>query len=177
MNKAALLDRDGVINRKAPDGEYVTQWEEMQILPDVPQAISLLNGAGYLVIIVTNQRCVARRLITASGVEFIHKRLCETLADAGATINAVYYCPHEDSPACGCRKPAAGMLLEAACTHDIDLTASWMIGDSSVDVIAGKTAGCRTALLTDSDVGNGGADVLATSLLDAVHQILSAGSR
>ncbi len=173
MNKAALLDRDGVINRKAPEAEYITRWSEMLILPGVAQAISLLNKAGYLVIIVTNQRCVARGLITTSDLESIHQRLCKTLADAGASINAVYYCPHEVAPACGCRKPAAGMLLEASRQHDLDLAASWMVGDSTVDISAGKTAGCKTALLSDSAVVKEEADVLASSLLDAVHQILS----
>ena len=66
MNKAAFLDRDGVINRKAPEGEYMTRWEEMQFLPGVAEAIALLNRAGFCVIVVTNQRCVAKGLMTAA---------------------------------------------------------------------------------------------------------------
>jgi len=80
MKRAAFLDRDGVINRKAREGEYVTRWEEMQILPGVSDAIALLNRAGYHVIVVSNQRCVAKGLITTADVEALHQRRCEALA-------------------------------------------------------------------------------------------------
>jgi D-glycero-D-manno-heptose 1,7-bisphosphate phosphatase len=173
MNKAAFLDRDGVINRKAPIGQYVTSWEEMQMLPDVAQAISLFNRAGYLVIVVTNQRSVAKRLITVSELEGIHQRMCDELARAGATVHGVYYCPHELEPACSCRKPQPGMLLRAAEAHNIDLSASWMIGDSDRDVEAGKSAGCQTIRLVESaEADNGKADAVASSLLEATLTIL-----
>jgi len=173
MNRAAFLDRDGVINRKAPIGQYVTSWEEMQMLPDVAQAISLFNRAGYLVIVVTNQRSVAKGLITVSELEGIHQRMCDELARTGASVHEVYYCPHELEPACSCRKPRPGMLLRAAQAHNIDLSASWMIGDSDKDVEAGKNAGCRTLRLLGSDEpDNGKADAVANSLLEATFKIL-----
>jgi D-glycero-D-manno-heptose 1,7-bisphosphate phosphatase len=174
MNKAAFLDRDGVINKKAPTPDtYITRWEEMHILPGAVEGIALLKRAGYRVIIVTNQRCVSKGLITVFELERLHKRLCEHLESAGATIDGVYYCPHGLQPPCTCRKPQAGMLLEAGLAHDIDLAESWMIGDSNKDVEAGRTARCKTAqLLTENEAGNGNADVLAQSLLEAVHLIL-----
>lgn len=173
MSRAAFLDRDGVVNRKAPEGGYVTRWEDMHFLPGVAQAIALLNRAGFRVIVVSNQRCVAKGLITAAELESIHQRMCDALAGAGATIDAVYYCPHEKQPPCSCRKPAPGMLLEAARKHQIDLATSWMIGDSEVDVEAGRKAGCRTArLLRRDEVASGSADVVAPSLLEAICQIL-----
>ncbi len=173
MNKAAFLDRDGVINRKAPEGQYVTCWEDLQFLPGVPEAIGLLTGAGYCVFVVSNQRCVANGLLTVAELESIHRRMCQELAAVGATITQVYYCPHEKQPPCRCRKPAPGMLLTAAQTHKLDLTSSWMIGDSEIDVEAGRNAGCRTVrILNGDDAKNGGADVSARSLLDAVHQML-----
>jgi D-glycero-D-manno-heptose 1,7-bisphosphate phosphatase len=99
--------------------------------------------------------------------------MCEELAAAGAIIDAVYYCPHEKQPPCGCRKPAPGMLLSAASEHHVDLTASWMIGDSEDDVQAGKHAGCKTVRLVSSHQSAGSsADVAAPSLLDAVYKIL-----
>jgi D-glycero-D-manno-heptose 1,7-bisphosphate phosphatase len=173
MNRAAFLDRDGVINRKPPEGQYVTRWEEMQFLPDVANAIAKLNQAGFRVIVVSNQRCVAKGLITAADVDAMHQRMCSELAAAGAIIDWVYYCPHEKQPPCGCRKPAPGMMLSAAREHQIDLAASWMIGDSDIDVAAGRNAGCKTARLMRGDkavIGN--PNVVAQSLLDAIHKIL-----
>ncbi len=117
MKKAAFLDRDGVINRKAPEGQYVTRWEEMEFLPGAGEAIRLLNDAGFFVVVVSNQRCVAKGLISTDELESIHARMRGEFQVAGARIDAIYYCPHDDQPPCGCRKPQPGMLLEAARTH------------------------------------------------------------
>ncbi len=172
MSRAVFLDRDGVINRKPVEGEYVTRWEEVHILPGVARAIGLLNHAGFRVIVVSNQRCVAKGLITKADLESMHHRVCATLAEVGATIDSVYYCPHEKDPPCRCRKPAPGMLLDAAQEHQIDLKASWMIGDSEIDVEAGRNAGCKTVRLLENAEGGGNADVVAASLLDAIQDIL-----
>ena len=173
MVRAAFLDRDGVINCKPPEGLYVTRWEEWHFLPGAAKAIGLLNRAGFRVIVVSNQRCVAKGLITPRELDAMHQRMCDELAAAGARIDGIYYCPHENQPSCGCRKPAPGMLLAAARTHRIDLAASWMIGDSDIDVQAGRNAGCRTARLRRSDeTTRDDTDVLAPSLLEAVSQIL-----
>jgi D-glycero-D-manno-heptose 1,7-bisphosphate phosphatase len=174
MNKAAFLDRDGVINQKAPtEDEYITRWEEMQILPGVAEAIALLSGAGFHVIVVSNQRCVAKGMLTTRELDAIHHRMCSELAAMGGKIDGVYYCPHEEQPPCGCRKPEPGMLFAAAGEHQIDLSSSWMIGDSEKDVEAGKRAGCRTARVLRPHIStDGNADVLSRSLLEAVHQIL-----
>ncbi len=173
MKKAAFLDRDGVLNRKAPEGLYVTRWEEMQILPGAQKAVRLLNQAGYFVVVVSNQRCVAKGLITMSELESMHVRMGDEFASAGARIDAVYYCPHDFQPPCSCRKPKPGMLLEAARRHELDLSGAWMIGDSEHDMEAGRKAGCRTArIMGDGESQIGGVDVLASSLLDAVHKIL-----
>lgn len=174
MRRAAFLDRDGVINQKPPEGEYVTSWEGMRFLPGVAEAIRLLLRAGFRVIVVSNQRCVAKGLISTSDLELIHQRMCEELAAAGARIDAVYYCPHENEPRCNCRKPAPGMLFTAARARNIDLKASWMIGDSDSDIAAGSRAGCRTArILKKNEMQDPRADVFAPSLLEAVRQILS----
>ena len=154
MKKAAFLDRDGVLNRKAPEGKYVTRWEEMEFLPGAADAIRLLNQAGFFVVVVSNQRCVAKGLITTAELEALHARMQREYAASGARIDAIYYCPHDYESRCECRKPMPGMLLEAARAHDIDLAASWMIGDSAHDVEAGRRAGCHTARLT-SDAASG----------------------
>lgn len=174
MKKAAFLDRDGVLNRKAPsEDEYVTRWEQMEFLPGAHEAVRLLNEAGYFVVVVTNQRCVAKGLITTSQLDSMHARMRHEFETAGARIDAIYYCPHDVQPPCSCRKPQPGMLLEAARTHHLDLAESWMIGDSKRDVESGKRAGCRTVqLMNDSKSLIGGANVVASSLLDAVRKLL-----
>jgi D-glycero-D-manno-heptose 1,7-bisphosphate phosphatase len=182
MGKAAFLDRDGVINRKAPDGQYVTRWEDFQLLPGVPEAVAKLNQARYFVVVVTNQRCVGKGLLTEADLESLHRRMTERLASSGARIDAIYCCPHELEPACSCRKPAPGMLLDAARSHGLDLTSSWMIGDSVADIQAGKSAGCKTARvwlarpamrgLLHEDAHESDADINAASLFEATVQIL-----
>lgn len=173
MKRAAFLDRDGVINRKAPEGLYVTRWEEMHFLPGTCEAVRLFKHAGFFVIVVSNQRCVAKGLITPDELDSMHALMRHEFAAAGATIDAIYYCPHEIDALCSCRKPRPGLLLEAARRHEVDLVASWMIGDSERDVEAGRTAGCHTALLIeDGKSRDGGADVVASSLLEATHKIL-----
>lgn len=179
MHKAIFLDRDGVINRKAKtEDEYVTCWEKMKILSGVPEAITLLNRSGFHVVVVTNQRAVAKGLISIVELEAMHRRMCEYLASRGASVDAVYYCPHELQPPCECRKPSPGMLFEAARAHNIDLTASWMIGDSEKDVQAGVRAGCRTArVVRENHSIESNADIVADSLLSAIQKILDVCSR
>jgi D-glycero-D-manno-heptose 1,7-bisphosphate phosphatase len=173
MKKAVFLDRDGVINRKAPEGQYVTRWEDMEFLPGASEAIQLLNRHSFLVIVVTNQRCVAKGLLTTSELESMHARMRQEFKSAGAMIDAIYYCPHENVPPCGCRKPEPGMLLEAARDLDIDMAASWIVGDSEQDVEAGHRAGCRTVRVIENDEpASTGAELFASSLLEAAYRIL-----
>jgi len=182
MTRAVFLDRDGVINRKAPEGQYITRWEDFQLLPGVVEGIAELNRAGMRVIVVTNQRCVAKGLLSETELNGLHAKMSEELAHAGARIDAIFYCPHGLDAACDCRKPAPGMLLAAARRHDLDLAASWMIGDSASDIQAGRAAGCRTIQVLENsstETGNGpmptvDAEIIAASLTDAVHQILRA---
>ncbi|MGH9327668.1 MAG: D-glycero-alpha-D-manno-heptose-1,7-bisphosphate 7-phosphatase [Terriglobia bacterium] len=156
MNRAVFLDRDGVINRKAPEGEYILCDEDLEILPDAPGAIRRLSEAGFLVIVATNQRCVAKGLLNEDRLEAIHQVMLSRLRAEGARIQAVYYCPHEAEADCACRKPKPGMLVQAARDHAIDLAASWMIGDSLSDAEAGKAAGCRCILLAGAGAGSHG---------------------
>jgi len=182
MTRAAFLDRDGVINQKAPDGEYVTRWEDFHFLPGVTQGITQLNRAGFQVIVVTNQRCVAKGLLSEIELKDLHRRMSEHLARGGARIEAIYYCPHEVEPPCICRKPAPGLLLEAARSRGLDLSSSWMIGDSDADIQAGKSAGCKTARVSVAEAAEREpekvraleivADITAPSLFEAVPQIL-----
>ncbi|MGB8799216.1 MAG: HAD family hydrolase [Candidatus Acidiferrales bacterium] len=182
MSKAVFLDRDGVINQSPPEGDYITRWVDFHILPGVAEGIALLNRAGFSAIVVTNQRGVAKGLMSEVDLQKMHERMTDELARAGANIDATLYCPHDIEARCDCRKPAPGMLLSAARLHGIDLRASWMIGDSDNDVEAGHSAGCKTARVIATDVTSSErtriseapitADIIASSLLDAIRQIL-----
>jgi D-glycero-D-manno-heptose 1,7-bisphosphate phosphatase len=176
MRRAVFLDRDGVINVKAPEGQYITRWEDFHFLPQVAEAISLLHRAQFSVILVSNQRGIAKGCMTVQDLDQIHERMLEQLAGRGATVDAVYYCPHDVDAACACRKPAPGMLLEAAQDHDIDLRASWMVGDSDIDVLAAKNAGCRSVrILRSGGEVKAASDLVVRSLMEAVLSITSAG--
>ena len=145
---AVFLDRDGVINRPVEDG-YVTSWQAFVFLPGALEALCLLHGLRAPVFVVTNQSCVHRGLLAARDLDRIHWRMCRAIQSAGGAIDGVYVCPHRPDEGCACRKPAPGLLLQAAHAHGIAPTASWMIGDSASDVIAGHSAGCRTILVGD----------------------------
>ena len=148
---AIFLDRDGVIIRKAPEGEYVSDWSEVEFLPGSLDAIAAIHHFGYKVIIVTNQRGMATGKLQLSKVKEIHIKMKEVVADSGGQISAIYYCPHDISEHCMCRKPKPGMLLQAADEHQVRLPECWMVGDAMADIAAGKSVGCKTALITQSE--------------------------
>jgi D-glycero-D-manno-heptose 1,7-bisphosphate phosphatase len=173
---AIFLDRDGVVIRKAPDGEYVTDWCEVEFLPGSLEAIAALSRLGYKVIIVTNQRGVATGKIQSYKLEDIHSKMKEVIAGNGGDVAGIYCCPHETSAGCTCRKPKPGMLLQAAKEHELRLSECWMVGDTVTDIAAGKSAGCKTALLTQSDEYQEWAekpDICAESLARAAKHILA----
>lgn len=148
MTWTIFLDRDGVINAKQPEGSYVTDFSGFDMLPDVEKAIAALTDAGCRIIIVTNQRGIARGKTTTNKVEKIHRSLTSHLADHGGRIDAIYFCPDETGPM---RKPEPGMLMQAAEDHpEIDFTRAFMIGDSLSDMQAGHAAGCCCMILVGS---------------------------
>ncbi len=142
--KAVFLDRDGTI---AKDVHYCRRVEDFEILPTVPQAIRLLNQHGFKVVVVTNQSGVARDYFTESTLLRIHQHLKEELAKYDAWVDAIYYCPHHPDEGCECRKPRPGLLLKAAQELEIALECSFMVGDTEMDIKAGKAVGCQTVLV------------------------------
>ncbi len=173
--KAAFLDRDGVINEKAPEGEYIARWEEIRFLPDVFSSIAALQQAGFKIIVATNQRGVALGKIRRDDLEEIHRRMREEFSRQGTSLTGIYVCTHDYADRCSCRKPQPGLLTRAAEEHGIELSSSWMIGDAPSDIEAGKRAGCRTAriLIAGSENGVGPeADVSSPDLASAVGTIL-----
>jgi D-glycero-D-manno-heptose 1,7-bisphosphate phosphatase len=173
--KAIFLDRDGVINRKAPEGEYISRWAEVRFLPGVFSAVLKLSQAGFKIFIITNQRGVALRKVRLLDLEDIHSRLKERFVHHGTAIDGIYFCPHDIAENCSCRKPKPGLLQQAARDYALDLPSCWMIGDAPSDVEAGRAAGCRSARIAHAGVSAQDvppADITAQDLLAASLKIL-----
>ena len=151
MRQCVFLDRDGVVNVKPKPGEYIRSWEEFQLIPEVVDWIRLFNALGLLVIVVTNQRGVARGIMSQSDLDRIHQGMRAELDRAGAHIDDVFCCVHQEG-ACDCRKPRPGMILEAARKWDIDLGQSLMIGDSARDRELALTSGMRFVAVDEGKV-------------------------
>ena len=146
-----FLDRDGVINRKAREGEYVASWKDFVLLPGVERAIALLNQSSRKVIVVTNQRGIALRRYSEAEVASVHESLRGYLSSRGAHLDAIYICPH-DYGQCTCRKPATGLLEQAFRDFpEASASNSVMIGDTESDILAGTRMGMRTVLITDEE--------------------------
>ena len=172
-----FLDRDGVINE---DMKTNPTCESFKLLPQVIDAIRLINQSEYLAIIVTNQPMIAKGFVSIEEVETTHKKLETILGKNNAYLNAIYYCPHHPERGfkgeikklkfdCNCRKPKIGMLEEARNDFNIDIENSWIIGDSEKDIQAGNNFGCKTISVQK----NIKADYNAQNILDAVKYILS----
>lgn len=146
VRRAVFLDRDGVLNRATVVGGIPhppASVAELELLPGVQDACRRLHDAGLLLIVVTNQPDVARGTQTIEAVEALNRELAARL-----TLDEFRVCPHDDADACDCRKPAPGMLLDAARDHGIELAKSVMVGDRWRDVEAGKRAGCKTVFVS-----------------------------
>jgi len=144
-NICVFLDRDGVINENRSD--HVKSWSEFVFLPEVFEPLRLLATNGMRVIVTTNQAVINRGLVTAETVEEINRGMAGVVAQNGGRIDAIYYCPHRPEENCGCRKPRPGLLLRAAQEWNINLAASYMIGDALSDIDAALAAGCQAILV------------------------------
>jgi len=147
---AVFLDRDGTI---IEDVTYLGRPEEVRLLPRAAEGIAVLNRSGLPVIVATNQSVVGRGMIDVAMLDAIHARLRDVIAAAGALVDAIYICPHHPDEGCECRKPRPGLLLQAAAERNLDLAASFMVGDRPLDILAGQAAGCRTVLVETGPPG------------------------
>lgn len=147
---ALFLDRDGVINTDPV--QFVTHPDQLQLIPAAAQAIARFNALGVPVIVCSNQSGVAKGLYTLQTLEQISHRLQQLLSEYGAHIDAFYYCPHDDTDGCDCRKPKPGLLLRAAQEHGLTLEGSVFVGDSWRDIVAGRAAGVKTVLVLTGHV-------------------------
>ena len=145
MTKAIFLDRDGVINQERKD--YVKKIDEFKILDKIADAINIIKSHGFLVIIITNQSAINRKLLSVETLNKIHEKLQSYLERYDTSFDGVYFCPHTPSENCECRKPKPGLILQAVIDFQIDLSESYMIGNSETDIHAARNAGCKGILL------------------------------
>lgn len=167
VHKAVFLDRDGTIARDVP---YCSRPEDFELLPGAAEGIKLLNEHGFKVVVVTNQSGIARGYFTERMLAEIHDKMITQLAEHGAHVDAIYYCPHHPDDNCDCRKPKPKMLFQAALDLDIDLSQSYVIGDSDMDVELARRAGCKAGIRVGESGGTG--DCVAVSFRDVVEKIL-----
>ncbi|MBI2566333.1 MAG: D-glycero-beta-D-manno-heptose 1,7-bisphosphate 7-phosphatase [Candidatus Schekmanbacteria bacterium] len=142
---AVFLDRDGVINRDRAD--FVKSWAELELLPGALAALRCLAAAEVAVVIVTNQSCVGRGLLSLAALHDIHARLLAAIEREGGRVDGVFFCPHRPEDHCPCRKPRPGLLLRAADELRLDLAASWLVGDAERDISAAVACGVRPLLV------------------------------
>lgn len=182
---AVFLDRDGTLNVEKGG---VRRPQELELIPGVAQALIALRNAGFCLVVVTNQSIIARGQASESDLAAIHQRLERELGKAGAYLDAIYVCPHHPDRgfpgervdlkiACDCRKPGIGLVERARHDLQIDLSASWMIGDQTRDVEMARRAGLRSVLLQTGAAGRDGqfrcaADYVAPDLTRATAFIL-----
>lgn len=173
--KAIFLDRDGTINKYKG---FIRDIKDFELLPDVTEAVKRINKEGYLAIVITNQPVIARGEVSLEELQEIHNKMETLFGMEGAYIDDIFYCPHhpdkgfegerpEYKRVCECRKPKPGLLFAAARKYNIDLSQSWMIGDSKSDMMAGINAGCKVAFLGE----RGTYEPSYRSLLEAVQNI------
>lgn len=177
---AAFVDKDGTLIEDVP---YNVDPALVRLTPGAADAVALLARHGFCVIVVSNQPGIAHGLFDESTLRAVENRVRALLEPAGAAVDAFYYCPHAPDTsrrgACACRKPRPGLLRRAAAERNIDLGASWLVGDILDDVEAGRRAGCRAILLANGHetewrlTPERAPDRIATDLFEAAHMIVA----
>jgi D-glycero-D-manno-heptose 1,7-bisphosphate phosphatase len=154
---AVFFDRDGTLTRES---DWVRRPSDLELLPGAAEAVRIVNNAGFVAVLVTNQSAIARGLISESDLEHIHAHLAHELAKENARLDAIYYCPHHPTEGvtaltsvCECRKPRPALLARAARELGLDLARSWILGDAERDLVAGQALGVR-GILVSTGKGN-----------------------
>jgi D-glycero-D-manno-heptose 1,7-bisphosphate phosphatase len=191
---AAFLDRDGTLNQAVPDPdsgmpESPLSVDDVRLLPGAAAAAGKLADAGYALVCVSNQPAAAKGKVAVGQLLAVHERALTLLAEQGIQVEISLLCLHhpdgvlgELSRPCACRKPAPGMLLDAAAELELDLGSSWMLGDTDTDIAAGHAAGARTVLIeyppsAHKRSGTSTQELLATDIADAAARLLGQHAR
>jgi histidinol-phosphate phosphatase family protein len=176
LKPCIFFDRDGTL---IEERHYLSDPAQVTLLNGAAEAVRMARAAGFLAVVLTNQSGVGRGYFTMKEVEAVNRRMEELLRAQGATLDAIYVCPHAPEDGCPCRKPRPGLVQQAARDLDVDLSRSWMIGDKAADAELARNAGLKSALVLTGygaeaarDAGLT-ADLLVPGVLDAVRGILA----
>ena len=183
--RAIFLDRDGTMNVSKG---FISNADDLELIPGTIEAIKAINKSGALAIVITNQPVIARGECSFEELHNIHNKLKTLLGEKGAFVDDIFYCPHHPDKGfegevpelkfdCECRKPKTGMIDEAVDKYNIDLSKSYMVGDSTMDLELARNAGVKSVLVDTGFAGNDGkydrsCDIEAKDLLDAVEKII-----
>lgn len=151
VSKAVLLDRDGVINTEV---EYLHEPDKFEFIPGALKGIKKMHEAGYKIVVITTQAGIGLGYFTKEDFFKVTKTMLKGFKEQGIPVSRVYFCPHSVSDNCNCRKPKTGLLERAKQDLNLDMANSWMIGDKTSDILAGKNAGCKTILVKTGHAGN-----------------------
>jgi histidinol-phosphate phosphatase family protein len=171
LKRAVFFDRDGTL---ILDRGYMSHPSQVELMAGAPEVLKSLRANRFQIVITSNQSGVGRGLMTASDAEAVTAELLRQLALQGASVDAVYYCPHAPEDGCECRKPKPGMLLRAARDFGIELKESFIVGDKPSDCEAGQSVGCQPIYLTQGHTNEGipASWVLASNLQEVLEAIL-----
>ncbi len=178
MSGAIFLDRDGTINI---DKNYVYKIEDWEFLPNAIEGLRELSLKGYKLVIITNQSGIGRGYYTCHDMEKLHHHVISLLKKNSIAIAGIYYCPHEPSDNCRCRKPETELLKKAATELNINIEESYFIGDKTCDIKMGKDGGCKTIMVKTGKGGKDGEynvlpDFIVSDLYEAAKLIVSSES-
>ena len=182
--RAIFIDRDGTMNVSKG---FISKAEDLELIPGTIEAVKAINKSGALAIVITNQPVIARGECSFEELHNIHNKLKTLLGEKGAFVDDIFYCPHHTDKGfegevpelkfdCECRKPKTGMVMKAVEKYNIDLSQSYMVGDSTMDLEMARNAGVKSVLVNTGFAGNDGkysrkCDIEAKDLLDAVEKI------
>lgn len=152
QKKIILIDRDGVINKKAPKGEYISRWEDFEWIQSTLEGMKILACDGFKFIVITNQAGIARGMVSPIELEKIHRNMKIELKKLGVDIIDIYLCPHHWNDSCSCRKPNPGMFFKAAKDHCLRLDRTLYIGDDPRDFEAAMNAGTKCVIISEEKI-------------------------
>jgi D-glycero-D-manno-heptose 1,7-bisphosphate phosphatase len=175
--RTVFLDRDGTINESPPEGDYLAAAADVRLIPGAAEAIRILNEHPAKVVVVTNQRGIALGRMSEADLAAVNERIASELGRHGARLDGILHCPHQTGT-CDCRKPGTGMFERAAREIEgVGIEGGAMVGDSGIDVEAGRALGLTTVRLGESKPPELEPDHEAADLLAAVHWLTAAHSR